>query len=318
MLTAAVLAAWPWGRSRRRFAVAGVATLLSWVAWHLLLNATGAMGFDVDAPLIRVSWEDVGSGVAALFATVVSSALARSVGSPPSAWSAPRRSRGWSRWYWMSSSSSASLARRDRRAGRRRKARMASPNLIRWGGLATLCAGAFYIVEAAVAPFIADYHWSFHALDAPAHALLAVGVVGLYLWQRSQEHFEWLGTVGVILIVTASVLLTLGGVVLIYIDGVLGTEAEVLNDIVHPLELVVMMGAVLFGMATMRVHVLPSGGALLIIIGALVYFGIKIVGVGPDWLISIAVAIVGAGWVWLGQALWSESGESVQQPKRVR
>src|SRR5215217_6380845 len=71
VLTAAVLATWPWARSRRRFAVAGVATLLSWVAWHLLLNATGAMGFDVDAPLIRLSWEDVGSEVLALFATVV-------------------------------------------------------------------------------------------------------------------------------------------------------------------------------------------------------------------------------------------------------
>ena len=71
VLTAAVLAAWPWARSRWRFAVAGVATLLSWIAWHLLLNATGAFGFDVDAPLIRVSWEDVGSGVVALFATVV-------------------------------------------------------------------------------------------------------------------------------------------------------------------------------------------------------------------------------------------------------
>src|SRR5215216_7295506 len=151
---------------------------------------------------------------------------------------------------------------------------MASPNLIRWGGLAALLAGAFYIVEAAAAPFLENYHWAFHTIDAPAHALLAVGVVGLYLWQRSQEPFGLLGTVGVILIVAASVLLTLGGVVLIYIDGVLGTEAEGFNDIVHPLELVVMMGAVLFGMATMRVNVLPSGGALLIIIGALVYFGI--------------------------------------------
>ena len=122
---------------------------------------------------------------------------------------------------------------------------MASPNLIRWGGLAALLAGAFYIVEAVAAPFITDYHWAFHSLDAPAHALLAVGVVGLYLWQRSQEPFEWLGTVGVILIVTASVLLTLGGLVIAFMDGVLGTEAEVLNDIVHPLELVVMMGAVL-------------------------------------------------------------------------
>ena len=195
---------------------------------------------------------------------------------------------------------------------------MTSPKLFRWGGLAALLAGAFFIVEAAAAPFIEDFHWAFHTLDAPAHALLAVGVVGFYFWQRRQEPFEWLGTVGVILIVTASVLITLGGLVLIFVDGVLGTEAEVLNDIVHPLELVVMIGAVLFGMATMRVNVLPSGGALLIIIGALVYFGIKIVGVGPEWLISVAVAIVGAGWVWLGQALWSESGESVQQPKRVR
>ena len=195
---------------------------------------------------------------------------------------------------------------------------MASPNLFRWGGLAALLAGAFFIVEAAAAPFLADFHWAFHTIDAPAHALLAVGLVGLYLWQRSQEPFEWLGTVGVILIVTASVLIILGGLVLIYIDGVLGTEAEGLNDIVHPLELVVMIGAVLFGMATMRMNVLPSGGALLIIIGALVYFGIKIVGVGPDWLISVPVAILGAGWAWLGQALWLESGESVQQPKRVR
>ena len=194
---------------------------------------------------------------------------------------------------------------------------MTSPNLIRWGGLAALLAGAFFIVEAAAAPFIEDFHWAFHALDAPAHALLAVGVVGLYLWQRSQEPFEWLGTVGVILIVTASVLIILGGLVLIYIDGVLRTEAEGLNDIVHPLELVVMIGAVLFGMATMRMNVLPSGGALLIIIGALVYFGIKIVSVGPDWLISVPVAILGAGWAWLGYALWSQIGGSAQQPKRV-
>ena len=195
---------------------------------------------------------------------------------------------------------------------------MASPNLIRWGGLAALLAGVFFIVEAAAGPFIGDFHWAFHTIDAPAHALLAVGVVGLYLWQRMQERFGWLGTVGVILIVTASVLITLGGLVLIYIDGVLGTEAEGLNNIVHPLEILVVIGAVLFGMATMRVHVLPRGGALLIIIGALVYLGIKIVGVGPEWLISVAVAILGAGWAWLGYALWSESGELVQQPERVR
>ncbi len=71
VLAAAALAVWPWARSRRRFVVAGITTLVSWIAWHLLLNATQAFGFDVDAPVIRVSWEDVGSGVVTLFASVV-------------------------------------------------------------------------------------------------------------------------------------------------------------------------------------------------------------------------------------------------------
>ena len=70
-LTAAALVVWPWARIRGRFAVAGVATLVGWIAWHLLLNVTHAFGFDVDAPIIRVSWEDVGSGVLAFFVTAL-------------------------------------------------------------------------------------------------------------------------------------------------------------------------------------------------------------------------------------------------------
>jgi hypothetical protein len=71
VLAAAALAAWPWARRRGRFAIAGITTLASWIGWHLLLNATHATGFDVDAPIIRLSWEDVGSGVVALFTTVL-------------------------------------------------------------------------------------------------------------------------------------------------------------------------------------------------------------------------------------------------------
>jgi hypothetical protein len=71
VLAAAALAVWPWSRRRGRFAIAGITTLASWIGWHLLLNATHATGFDVDAPIIRLSWEDVGSGVVALFTTVL-------------------------------------------------------------------------------------------------------------------------------------------------------------------------------------------------------------------------------------------------------
>ena len=195
---------------------------------------------------------------------------------------------------------------------------MASPSLIRWGGLAALLAGAFFIVEALAVPFIGDVHWAFHALDFPAHAFLAVGLVGLYLWQKRQERFGWLGTIGVILIVTASVLIALGGLAIVIVDGVLKAPEEALNEVVHPLELLVIIGAVLFGMATMQLHVLPSGGALLIIVGALGFFGISFAGVGPEWLISVAVAVLGVGWAWLGYALLLKIGRSAQQPKRVR
>ncbi len=194
---------------------------------------------------------------------------------------------------------------------------MASSNLIRWGGLAAVLAGALFIVEAVAVPFIGDSHWGFHALDAPPHALLAVGLAGLYLWQTRQGRFGWLGTVGFILVVTACVVIALGGLAIVFVDGVLKAPVGVL-DAIHPVELLLIIGSVLFSMATMRANVLPSGGALLIIVGALGFFGIAFAGVGPEWLISVAVAILGAGWAWLGYALWSESGESAQQPKRVR
>jgi hypothetical protein len=38
VLTAAALAVWPWARSRRHFAIAGITTLVSWIGWHLLLT----------------------------------------------------------------------------------------------------------------------------------------------------------------------------------------------------------------------------------------------------------------------------------------
>jgi hypothetical protein len=194
---------------------------------------------------------------------------------------------------------------------------MASSNLIRWGGPAAVLAGALFIVEAVVVPFIGDSHWGFHALDAPPHALLAVGVAGLYLWQTRQGHFGWLGTVGFILVVTACVVITLGGLAIVLVDGVLKAPVGAL-DAIHPVELLLLIGAVLFSMATIRANLLSGGGALLTIVGALGFFGIAFAGVGPEWLISVAVVILGAGWAWLGYALWSESGEPAQQPQRVR
>ncbi|HEV7664674.1 MAG TPA: DUF1259 domain-containing protein, partial [Chloroflexota bacterium] len=55
--------AWHWSRVRQRFVVAGVTTFIGMAAWNFTLNITQAVpNFDVDAPIVRVSWADAGSG----------------------------------------------------------------------------------------------------------------------------------------------------------------------------------------------------------------------------------------------------------------
>jgi len=74
VLTAAVLwFAWRWSRANRRFVVAGVTSTVGFALWNLTLNATGAVpNFNVDAPVIPLSWADAGSGVfACLFTALV-------------------------------------------------------------------------------------------------------------------------------------------------------------------------------------------------------------------------------------------------------
>ncbi len=71
VLAALVLLAWPWSRQRGRFVVAGLATFVGFVAWNLTLIATNSTGFLVDAPIIPISWQDVGSGMLAFTVTAL-------------------------------------------------------------------------------------------------------------------------------------------------------------------------------------------------------------------------------------------------------
>jgi hypothetical protein len=71
LLAAGALALWPWARRGRRAGLGGLTTAVGFMAWNFVLNATDARGFDVDAPLIGLSWADVGSGVLAFTATAL-------------------------------------------------------------------------------------------------------------------------------------------------------------------------------------------------------------------------------------------------------
>jgi hypothetical protein len=75
LLAAAVLWLWPWARRRGRFAIAGLATFAGFAAWNLVISHANAVGLDVDAPVIALSWQDVGSGVVAFLAAALTLGL---------------------------------------------------------------------------------------------------------------------------------------------------------------------------------------------------------------------------------------------------
>ena len=75
VLVALVLSTWSWARLRFRFVVAGVATALGAVAWNLALWNANATNMDVDGPILRLSFQDVGSGVLAFAAVAAALGL---------------------------------------------------------------------------------------------------------------------------------------------------------------------------------------------------------------------------------------------------
>ena len=73
VLASGVLTVWPWARAHGRFIAVGASASLGFMAWYGTLNATDALAlFNIDAPVIPLSWADAGSG----FLAFVVSALA--------------------------------------------------------------------------------------------------------------------------------------------------------------------------------------------------------------------------------------------------
>jgi hypothetical protein len=161
-------------------------------------------------------------------------------------------------------------------------------------------------------------------LDAPMFLLLAVGALALYL--RQKERFGRLGKVGFYLTFGGFALAAIGGLAIIVVGLSVGEEATlgVLDVVAHPLSMLVYsVGSVLFGIATFRAKALPRAGALLLVIGApLWFFGpaffSSLINGSEDWILVIPAmvpaALFGGGWALLGYALLSEKGERAAHP----
>lgn len=206
-----------------------------------------------------------------------------------------------------------------------------SSNLIRWGGPAAILGGALYVATFGVAVLIYGVfaeqtegtflgaHAFIHSLDTPMFALLVLGAVGVYARQR--DRLGKVGKVGFYVTLAGFGLSVVGGLTIIAVGLAVSDEATlgVLDVITHPLaHLVYAVGSLIFGIATFRAGVLPSGGALLAAVGPIWLFALFNLGFGDGQsflLVFVPVVVTGLGWIWLGYALLSERKDLPMEPE---
>ena len=133
---------------------------------------------------------------------------------------------------------------------------------------------------------------------------VVVGFIGLHVAQR--RSYGWLGTAGFATVLVGFVLITAGNVGEFWVFSDQSYEGAGRNaswTVFLLGHLVLVIGTLLFGIATVRAKVFPQQPALL--------FAVMGVGVVVPFLGAVLFAIP---FVWLGYLLWSGKYERVQQP----
>ena len=199
---------------------------------------------------------------------------------------------------------------------------MSSSRLIRLGGLAAMVGFALFAVVAVafvfafpedVAPSVlaASNTWlALHVLIVVAYLLCLLGLVGLYA--RQAERAGILGLIAFLLTflgiaprfgwewIETLVFPTLAQAAPRLLDQPVPT-ANVLGIVEVSTVLLLLVGVLLFGVASLRAGVLPRWAAVLVILGAVV--DLISIFVGVDFPFTAAVA--GPALAWMGYTVWS-------------
>ena len=200
---------------------------------------------------------------------------------------------------------------------------MSSSSLNRWGGLAAMLGGTLWAADWVLftighGPTTVNENREVLGLDPDAWlqllvvplVLVAVGLVALHSLQRS--HTGWLGRSG-------------------YIVSLVGLALWVVGNLTEspPLPIIILaIGMVLFGVATLRAKVLPRWSrsiplvlGVLLIPGFFLTFPGFILDFPPfNWVIAFGLSgyftfiAQGLGWVLLGYVLWSQKAKAEQSP----
>jgi hypothetical protein len=198
--------------------------------------------------------------------------------------------------------------------------------LIRWSGLAAILAAGLLSVGALLS-LGAAFENSSVSVTTPSYAfssllyllgavLLLLALVGLYIRQAQAS-----GILGLVAFLVAflGTALALGATWAdLFVAPALAVEAPRVLD-AEPTGMLALgftltflvflpLGWLLFGVASLRAGIYPRAAAILLMVGAVI----------AGLPIPLTEIVLYVGVAWLGFVLFTERGETVQQPTRVR
>ena len=184
----------------------------------------------------------------------------------------------------------------------REEERMADPGPIRLGAIGFVLSGVVWFALGLLA--LLGYLQAIPGredvvLYLVAHLLLAVGLVGLHASQK--DHYGLLGRAGFYIALAAVAARALGAAV--FLAGSVALEWVSLPSTVG-----MLVGFVLYGVATVRARVLPRWYGLALVVALPVTLPLATYGTTLFGLLLLA----------LGYVLWLRRGATTAQPSRVR
>jgi hypothetical protein len=221
--------------------------------------------------------------------------------------------------------------------------KITASNLTRWAGLSAVVAGILYVSVGLLHPFVghhgglpsvtADLWVLTHALTIGVSFFGLLGMAGLYA--RQAEQAGWLGLAGFLLFSLWLVLVPgftffealilpllavdaprfAEGFLGIFTGTAGGTEFGALATVWTLMGPLYILGALLFGVATLRAGVLPRWAAGVFGVGAVASLAFALL---PRALEPLAAVPVGVGLAGLGYALWSDRRAPASDPAPAR
>ena len=212
--------------------------------------------------------------------------------------------------------------------------KITASSLIRWAGLSALVAGICFVVLGLLHPpnvlsSVSTTRWTIvHSLAIAMSLFGLLGMMGLYA--RQVKETGWLGLAGFLLLSLWLVLILPFTFFEVFFLPLLATEAptfaagflgifigaasEITFGVLPALwqlsTVLLLLGGLVFGIATFRAGILSRWAAGLLAVGCLLSPAAALL---PHAIQPLVAVPIGVGLAWLGYALWSERSERREQ-----